>query len=72
MIVDGIRTDSMNPKTGISKHITLVSLLEVAKDESGNVTKVPELKLENHEELKEFGEGKTIKNLVKRKKTVIR
>ena len=43
----------------------------VAKDESGNVTKVPELKLENHEELKRFVEGKILKKLSKEKRQLL-
>ena len=51
MIV-GIHIDSMNPKTGITKHTNSCYFTMVAKDDDGNTKEVPELELENQEQLK--------------------
>jgi uncharacterized protein (TIGR00369 family) len=70
-MIIGIRIDSMNPKTGISKHTNSCFFTMVAKDESGKITKVPELILENQEELKRFVEGKILKKLSKEKSQLL-
>ena len=43
----------------------------VAKDEDGSTKKVAELKLETHEELKRFVEGKILKKLSKEKRKLL-
>ena len=70
-MIIGIRIDSMNPRTSISKHTNSCFFTMVAKDEDGSPKKVPELKLENHEELKRFVEGKILKKLSKEKRQLL-
>lgn len=70
MIV-GIHIDSMNPKTGITKHTNSCYFTMVAKDDEGNKAEVPELDLENQEQLKRFVEGMAIKKISKRKRELL-
>ena len=70
MIV-GIHIESMNPKTGISKHTNSCYFTMVAKDDNGCTTKVPKLELETQEQLKRFVEGMAIKKMSKRKKELL-
>lgn len=70
MIV-GIHIDSMNPKTGITKHTNSCYFTMVAKDDEGNTMQVPELELENQEQLKRFVEGMAIKKMSNRKRELL-
>ena len=70
MIV-GIHIESMNPKTGISKHTNSCYFTMVAKDDNGCTTAVPKLELETQEQLKRFVEGMAIKKMSKRKKELL-
>lgn len=70
MIV-GIHIESMNPKTGISKHTNSCYFTMVAKDDNGCTTSVPKLELETQEQLKRFVEGMAIKKMSKRKKELL-
>lgn len=70
MIV-GIHIDSMNPKTGITKHTNSCYFTMVAKDDEGNTAEVPELELENEEQLKRFVEGMAIKKMSKQKRQLL-
>lgn len=70
-MIIGIRIDSMNPRTSISKHTNSCFFTMVAKDEDGSPKKVAELKLETHEELKRFVEGKILKKLSKEKRKLL-
>lgn len=70
-MIIGIRIDSMNPRTSISKHTNSCFFTMVAKDEDGSPKKVAKLKLETHEELKRFVEGKILKKLSKEKRKLL-
>ena len=70
-MIIGIRIDSMNPRTSISKHTNSCFFTMVAKDEDGSTKKVPELILENQQELKRFVEGKILKKLSKEKRQLL-
>ena len=70
MIV-GIRVDSMNPKIGTNKHTNSCYFTMVAKDDDGNTKEVPELELENHDQLKRFVEGMAIKKMSKTKRKLL-
>jgi len=43
----------------------------VAKDDEGNTAEVPELELENEEQLKRFVEGMAIKKMSKQKRQLL-
>jgi len=62
MIV-GIRIESLNPKTGESKHTNSCYFTMVAKTEDGKKAQVPELILENDQDVRRFWEGIKLKNL---------
>jgi acyl-CoA hydrolase len=70
-MIIGIRIDSMNPRTSISKHTNSCFFTMVAKDEDGSPKKVPELILESQQELKRFVEGKILKKLSKEKRQLL-
>jgi uncharacterized protein (TIGR00369 family) len=53
-MIIGIRVESENIRTGITKHCNSSYFTMVAKDENGNNTKVPTLILANPEEIKRF------------------
>ena len=60
MIV-GIRVESMKPRTGVIKHTNTCYFTMVAKDDEGNLVHVPELILEDHDDVRRFIEGKKLK-----------
>ena len=60
-MIIGVHIDSMNPKTGMTKHTNSCYFRMVAKEDEGNTAEVPELELENEEQLKRFVEGMAIK-----------
>ena len=62
MIV-GIRVTSLKPKTGIEKHTNSCYFTMVAKDEDGNLEKVPELILETELEVRRFCDAKKLRKL---------
>lgn len=62
MIV-GIRIESLDPKTGVLKHTNSSYFTMVAKDEDGNNVTVPELILEDREDVRRFWEGVKLRNL---------
>jgi len=69
-LVVGIRVESQNVKTGVTKHTNSSFFTMVAKGEDDKPTLVPELILENEEEVKRFIEAirmKELKNAVKEK-----
>ena len=70
-MIIGIRIDSMNPRTSISKHTNSCFFTMVAKDEDGSPKKVPELILDSQQELKRFVEGKILKKLSKEKRQLL-
>ena len=71
MIV-GIRVESLNPKTGITRHTNSCYFTMVAKNEDGHVTEVPGLNLLDEESLRRFAEGKALKLLVKQKQQLLK
>ncbi len=70
MIV-GIHIDSMNPKTGETKHTNTCYFTMVAKDDLGKTKEVPGLIIESHDQLKKFVEGKAIKKMSKSKRELL-
>lgn len=69
-LVVGIRVESQNVKTGITKHTNSSYFTMVAKGEDDKPTLVPKLILENEEEVKRFIESmrmKEIKSAIKEK-----
>jgi acyl-CoA hydrolase len=71
MIV-GIRVESLNPKTGITHHTNSCYFTMVAKNDAGQVTEVPGLKLLDEESLCRFAEGKALKLFVKQKHQLLK
>ena len=53
-MVIGIRVESENIQSGVTKHCNSSYFLMVAKDENGKTFKVPPLKLETDEEIRRF------------------
>ena len=70
-LIIGIRVESLNPKTGIQKHTNSCYFTMAAKDESGNLTKVPGLIIESEAQLRRFCEGMELKKLSKQKRTML-
>ena len=70
-MIIGIHIESLKPKTGEIKHTNTCYFTMVAKGEDGKTQEVPQLILENHEQLKRFVEGMTIKNISKRKRVLL-
>ncbi|NOS93398.1 MAG: acyl-CoA thioesterase [Cyclobacteriaceae bacterium] len=64
-LVVGIRVESQNVKTGITKHTNSSFFTMVAKGEDDKPTMVPKLILENEEEVKRFIESMRMKEIKK-------
>lgn len=64
-LVVGIRVESQNVKTGITKHTNSSYFTMVAKGEDDKPTMVPKLILENEEEVKRFIESMRMKEIKK-------
>ena len=64
-LVVGIRVESQNVKTGITKHTNSSFFTMVAKGEDDRPTMVPKLILENEEEVKRFIESMRMKEIKK-------
>lgn len=62
MIV-GIRVTSLKPKTGVEKHTNSCYFTMVAKDENGNLEKVPPLILNTPVEVRRFCDAKKLRQL---------
>jgi uncharacterized protein (TIGR00369 family) len=62
-LVIGIRVEAQNIKTGIVKHTNSSFFTMVAKDDYDKPTQVPELILENEEEIKRFIEAMRMKEI---------
>jgi acyl-CoA hydrolase len=71
-MIIGIRVESVNPRTKITKHTNSCYFTMAAKDENGNLTKVPGLLLENETQIRRFCEGKMIKNFSKEKRDILK
>ena len=70
-MIIGIRVDSMNPKNGINKHTNSCYFTMVAKNDDDTTKQVPELKLENYDQLRRFVEGMAIKKMSEKKRELI-
>ncbi|MBM78794.1 MAG: acyl-CoA thioesterase [Crocinitomicaceae bacterium] len=70
-MIIGIHIESMKPKTGEKKHTNSCYFTMVAKNEIEKKTKVPDLKIENIDELKRFVEGKEIKKFSRKKRKLL-
>jgi acyl-CoA hydrolase len=62
-LVVGIRVEAQNVKTGIVKHTNSSFFTMVAKGDDDKPTQVPELILENDEEIKRFIEAMRMKEI---------
>lgn len=71
-MIIGIRVESINPRTKVTKHTNSCFFTMAAKDQNGNLTKVPGLILENETHLRRFCEGKMIKNFSKEKRDLLK
>jgi uncharacterized protein (TIGR00369 family) len=71
-MIIGIRVESVNPRTKVTKHTNSCFFTMAAKDESGKLTKVPGLILENETQIRRFCEGKMIKNFSKEKRELLK
>jgi uncharacterized protein (TIGR00369 family) len=71
-MIIGIRVESVNPRTKVTKHTNSCFFTMAAKDESGKLTKVPGLILENETHIRRFCEGKMIKNFSKEKRELLK
>lgn len=61
MIV-GIRVTSLHPETGVEKHTNSCYFTMVAKNEDGTIRTVPQLILENDQDIRRFYDGLMLKN----------
>jgi uncharacterized protein (TIGR00369 family) len=71
-MIIGIRVESVNPRTKVTKHTNSCFFTMAAKDENGKLTKVPGLILESETEIRRFCEGKLIKNFSKEKRDLLK
>ena len=71
-MIIGIRVESVNPRTKVTKHTNSCFFTMAAKDENGKLTKVPGLILESETEIRRFCEGKLIKNFSKEKRELLK
>jgi acyl-CoA hydrolase len=71
-MIIGIRVESINPRTKVTKHTNSCFFTMAAKDQNGNLTKVPGLILENETHLRRFCEGKMIKTFSKEKRDLLK
>lgn len=62
-LIVGIRVESQNVKKGTIKHTNSSFFTMVAKGEDDKPTQVPELILENHEDIKRFIEAMRMKDI---------
>ena len=71
-MIIGIRVESINPRTKVTKHTNSCYFTMAAKDENGNRTKVPGVIIENNVQLIRFCEGKMIKKFSKEKRELLK
>jgi acyl-CoA hydrolase len=71
MIV-GMRVESFNPRDGIVRHTNSCYFTMAAKDEQGNLTEVPGLKLTTETQIRRFCEGKIIRKLSQEKREILK
>jgi len=71
-LIVGIRVESLNPISGKINHTNSCYFTMAAKDESGNLTKVPGLIIETETQLRRFCEGMELKKLSKQKRAMLK
>lgn len=71
-MIIGMRIESYNPRTGVSHHTNSCYFTMAAKDDNGNLVKVPGLIISNETELTRFCEGKLIRELSKQKRDALK
>jgi uncharacterized protein (TIGR00369 family) len=71
MIV-GIRVESLNPKTNVTKHTNSCYFTMAAKDEAGALMQVPELILESEDQIRRFCEGRALREFSKKKRDLLK
>ncbi len=71
MIV-GIRVESLQPRTGVLKHTNSCYFTMAAKDDAGNLSEVPMLKIEDSTQLRRFCEGQAIRRLSLQKREYLK
>ena len=71
-LIVGIRVESLNPISGKVNHTNYCYFTMAAKDESGNLTKVPGLIIETETQLCRFCEGMELKKLSKQKRAMLK
>ena len=71
-LIVGIRIESLNPITGKINHTNSCYFTMAAKDESGNLAKVPGLLIESENQLRRFCEGMELKKLSKQKRLMLK
>jgi uncharacterized protein (TIGR00369 family) len=71
MIV-GIRVEALLPQSGVVKHTNSCYFTMAAKDDEGNLKEVPELILQNEQQLRRFCEGKAIRTLSLQKREYLK
>jgi acyl-CoA hydrolase len=71
-LIVGIRVESLNPISGKVNHTNSCYFTMAAKDESGNLTKVPGLLIESETQLRRFCEGMELKKLSKQKRVMLK
>ena len=71
MIV-GMRVESFNPRDGIVRHTNSCYFTMAAKDEHGQLTEVPGLKLTSETQVRRFCEGKIIRKLSQEKREILK
>ena len=71
MIV-GIRVESLNPKTNVTKHTNSCYFTMAAKDEHGSLMQVPLLILETEDQIRRFCEGRVLRDYSKKKRELLK
>ena len=71
-LIVGIRVESLNPISNKVSHTNSCYFTMAAKDETGNLTKVPGLIIESETQLRRFCEGMELKKLSKQKRAMLK
>jgi uncharacterized protein (TIGR00369 family) len=71
MIV-GIRVESLQPRTNVWKHTNSCYFTMAAKNDSGELSEVPMLQLENETQLRRFCEGKAMRKISLQKREFLK
>jgi acyl-CoA hydrolase len=71
-MIIGIRVEALQPRTGRMTHTNSCYFTMAAKDDHGDLTKVPGLQIENETQLRRFCEGKLLKEFSKKKRMILK